>query len=255
MEIIETFKAGDIVMKEGSRGSSAYVILSGTAKVIKRVGPAEIVVATLGEGQVFGEMGLIEDKPRSASVRAGTVLKTRIIDRDRFNQLLKENPSVLIPIMKSLFERLRQASEMLAERTFESDSKAEEEKVFEIHMEGQTVEARKALDGRKLKITRFPFLIGRYSAHNPDSDVFTYNDLTIEEEKPYVVSRNHLSINQERGRLWVVDRGSAFGVIVNGREIGGKSGKARAPLDKEENQIVIGPVTSKFIFLLKVKTR
>lgn len=255
MEIIETFQAGEIVIKEGSKGSSAYVILSGTAIVMKRIGSTDIAVATLGEGQVFGEMGLIEDRPRSASVKAESVLKTRVIDRDRFNKLLKDNPSVLIPIMKSLFERLRQASELLAERTFESDAKVEEEKVFEIYMEGRTEEAREALGGRVLNITRFPFLIGRHAARNPDSDVFTYNDLSIEEERPYVVSRNHLAIHHERGMLWVVDRGSAFGAIVNGVEIGGNSGKARAPLDKEENQVIIGPVTSKFIFLLKVETR
>ena len=254
MENIRTFNPGDIVIQEGSKGSSAYVILSGTANVTKQIGSAEIAVATLGEGQVFGEMGLIEDRPRSATIKADSLLKTRVIDRDRFNELLKENPSVLIPIMKSLFERLRQASDMLAERAVASESGVEEEKVFEIYMEGQTVEAKKALNDRKLNITRFPFLIGRYTPQDPGTDVFSCNDLIIEEEKPYVVSRNHLSINNEKGMLWVVDRGSAFGVIVNGEEIGGASGKTRAPLDKKKNQVIIGPVTSKFIFLLKAVT-
>jgi len=67
-----------------------------------------------------------------------------------------------------------------------------------------------------------------------------------------VVSRNHLAVSNEKGAAWIVDRGSAFGVIVNGREIGGNSGVTRAILDKEENQIVVGPATSRFIFLLQV---
>jgi hypothetical protein len=50
----------------------------------------------------------------------------------------------------------------------------------------------------------------------------------------------------------VIDRGSAFGTIVNGKEIGHRTGVTRERLDKQENQVIIGPVTSKFIFLVKV---
>ncbi|MFC1533471.1 cyclic nucleotide-binding domain-containing protein [Thermodesulfobacteriota bacterium] len=252
METIKSFKMGDTVIEEGAKGTSAFVIMSGTAKVFKGIGTREITMATLREGQVFGEMGLIEDRPRSATIRADSTLKVRVIDREQFNELLKVNPSVLIPIMKSLFERLRQASEMLAEKSVEKYSKAKDEKKFEVLLYGQTVEAKRTLGNKKLHINNFPFLVGRYASESPDSDVFHNNDFTIEEEKPYVISRNHLSINNENGILWVVDRGSAFGVIVNGKDIGGSSGKTRTPLDKEENQVIIGPARSKYIFLLKI---
>jgi hypothetical protein len=251
METAKGFEPGDIVIEEGTRGTSAFVILSGTAEVIKRWGDREIVIAILSEGQVFGEMGLIEDRPRSATVRALSELKLRIIDRDHFNELLRTKPSVLIPILKSLFERLRQASDLLAERTTDAHVEIGKEGPFEVIMEGQTAEANKVLDNRKLLITKFPFLIGRYS-QNLESDVFHNNDLFIEEEKPYVVSRNHLAFTNEGGIIRVVDRGSSFGTIVNGKEIGGRSNETRASLDKQENQVIIGPATSKFIFLLKV---
>jgi CRP/FNR family transcriptional regulator, cyclic AMP receptor protein len=251
MEIIETYRPGDFIIEEGSKGTSAYVILSGTAKVFKRAGNKDVLVATLENGEVFGEMGLIEDRPRSASVKAVSPLKVRVIDREQFNELLKINPSTLIPIIKNLFERLRQASEMLAEKDALSYQEIKDSKEYEIILEGQTREAKKVLDHRKLLISKFPFLIGRYVPHDPDSDVLYHNDLVIYEEKPYVISRHHLSINKEVGLLWVVDRGSAFGVIVNGKEIGGSTGVSRALLDKDENQVVIGPATSRYIFLLK----
>lgn len=252
METVETYKKGETVIEEGTEGTSAYVILSGNAKVIKKIGKKEITVATMGNGQVFGEMGLIEDRPRSATVKANSNLKVRIIDREQFNRLLRENPSTLIPIMKSLFERLRQASKMLAEKAAESSSEFKDESQVEVIMEGQTVEAKNALDNRKMLITKFPFLIGRYIAQDIDSDVFYNNDLLIYEEKPYVISRNHLSINYEGGKLWAIDRGSSFGTIINGKEIGGSAAETRASLDKEQNQIVIGPATSKFIFLFSI---
>jgi len=82
----------------------------------------------------------------------------------------------------------------------------------------------------------------------PDSDMFYKNDLAIKEEKPYKISRNHLAINNEGGRIWAIDRGSSFDTIVNGKEIGGQSDLTRTPLDKEQNQLILGPATSRFIF-------
>jgi CRP/FNR family cyclic AMP-dependent transcriptional regulator len=251
MENVEAFGPGDIVIKEGTKGTSAFIVLSGAVEVLKRSGNKDILVATLGEGQVFGEMGLIEDRPRSATVKAITELRLRVISREGFNELLQKKPSVLIPIIKSLFERLRQASELFAERSAAGETK---EQSFDVIMEGQTVEAQRALGNCKRTISKFPFLIGRDSK-NTDTDVFYNNDLFLREKEPYVVSRNHLAINNERGSVWVIDRGSAFGTIVNGKEIGHQSGTTRARLEKQENQVIIGPATSKFIFLLKVIPR
>lgn len=252
MDSVREYPRGKIVIEEGSHGTSAFVILSGAAEVLKKLEGREILLATLGVGQVFGEMGLIEDRPRSASVRALSDLSVRVIDRDQFNRLLPTRPAVLIPIMKSLFERLRQASDMLTELNAPQETTAVTEHArYDIIMEGQTAEAERVLDGRKLLISKFPFLVGRDSL-NSDSDVFYNNDLAVPEDRPYVVSRNHLAVVRDRGKFWVVDRGSTFGTIVNGREIGGGQDVTRAPLNQEKNQVIIGPVTSKYIFLLNV---
>lgn len=249
MDTVLTFKAGEMVIEEGDEGSWAYVILSGKVKIYKNTGLGEITLAYMDNGQVFGEMALIEDRPRSASVKAETSLKLRVINREQFNELLIENPSRLIPIMKSLFERLRQCSDMLAERA-EGNLPCIKTNV-EVILEGQSVKAKKALNDRKLLITQFPFRIGRHvPRYDSETDVFYINNLAIEEEKPYVISRNHLSINYEGGKFWVVDRGSALGVVVNGQEIGGKNPRSRIALDLDHNQLIIGPPTSGYMFLL-----
>jgi CRP-like cAMP-binding protein len=250
-EEFRTYLAGENVIEEGTKDSTAFIILSGTVRVLKQAKGREIPVATLGEGQVFGEMGLIEDRPRSATVRALSELKVRCIDREQFNELLRIKPAVLIPIMKSLFERIRQASDLLAEKTMDASPETTRLQAREVVMSGQTTEAQKILSYRRLLITKFPFLIGRESLDS-ESDVFYNNDLFLPESKPYIASRNHLAISNENGTIWVIDRGSAFGTIVNGREIGGQTGIFRAPLDQKQNQVVIGPVTSKFIFLLEI---
>jgi CRP/FNR family cyclic AMP-dependent transcriptional regulator len=251
VESVKTFQAGEVVIREGGRDSCAYIILSGTVEVFKRAGDREVRVAVLGRGQVFGEMGLIENRPRSATVKALNELEVKRIDRTQFNELLQKKPSVLIPIIRCLFERLRQASDMLVRGGPDSDAAMGPQKRIEVVMEGQTAEAKQALGHCKLQVGKFPFLIGR-DTHGLDTDVFYHNDLFIKEQKPYVVSRNHLAITMEKGTVWVLDRGSAFGTIVNGVEIGGESGVYRARLDKEENQLIVGPATSKFIFLVGV---
>jgi CRP-like cAMP-binding protein len=251
MQITKTFQGGDIIIEEGTKGSSAYVILSGAVEVLKKSGDKQVTVATLGEGRVFGEMGLIEDRPRSATIRALSELEVRIINRDQFNDLLRTKPAILIPIIKTLFERLREASNQLAQRSFDPKKDTRKERAFKVTMEGQTAEAKRIFDNQELYLTKFPFLIGRHSP-NKDTEVFYHNDLFIEENKPFVVSRNHLAIDNQEGKVWVVDRGSAYGTIVNGKEIGGHTGIFRIPLDRENNQIVIGPATSKFIYLIKV---
>ncbi|MBU2499545.1 MAG: cyclic nucleotide-binding domain-containing protein [Proteobacteria bacterium] len=251
---IKTFQPGETVIREGARGTSAFIILSGAAEVFRGSKEKEILLATLGRGQVFGEMGLINDQPRAASIRALTEIKVMSVSRDRFNDLLIENPFILVPIMRGLFEKLRQVNEVLAGKSETIDGALYEDKAFDVVMEGQTMEAKEALAKTRLQITKFPFLIGRAS-RNRDTDVFCLNDLFVKEEKPYLVSRNQMAIDNIKGAIWVIDRGSAFGTIVNGREIGRKGGVTRVRLDDEENQIVLGPVNSKYIFLLRVIPR
>jgi len=66
----QTFKAGDTIIAEGEEGKTAFLIVSGSVEVIIGEGSKSRVLATLGAGEVFGEMCLIEPGPRSATVKA-----------------------------------------------------------------------------------------------------------------------------------------------------------------------------------------
>src|SRR5581483_3604116 len=66
----QTFKAGDTIIAEGAEGKTAYLIVSGSVEVSVGEGSQQKVLATLGPGEVFGEMCLIEPGPRSATVKA-----------------------------------------------------------------------------------------------------------------------------------------------------------------------------------------
>ena len=104
-----TLREGDVLFKEGSYSDCAYIIESGALEVSKR-GQAgqKMVVAVLKSNDIVGEMGLIDGEPRSATVTAIKDSLITIITREHFENLSKENPNALMPIMRVLARRLRE---------------------------------------------------------------------------------------------------------------------------------------------------
>jgi CRP-like cAMP-binding protein len=97
-----TYDADDPIVKEGSTGTALYIILSGRARV-ERGGET---IGELGAGEFFGELALIEEHPRSATVTAVTETDCLLFPAWEFTALLKEHPEIAVPIMRALIGRL-----------------------------------------------------------------------------------------------------------------------------------------------------
>jgi CRP-like cAMP-binding protein len=110
----QSFKTGEVIIKQGSYKTSAYIIESGKVEISIIVNDKKTVFAIMGEKQIFGEMGLMDDRPRSATVMALEDTLVSVIDRKSFNEQLKKNPKIPFPLMKALFERLRTANQNIA---------------------------------------------------------------------------------------------------------------------------------------------
>ncbi len=94
---------GETLFREGDEGDRMYVVLEGRMDIL--VG--EAVVETAGEGGIVGEMALIDEAPRAASVVATTLCRLVAVDRKRFHSLVQSNPAFATHVMKVLVERLR----------------------------------------------------------------------------------------------------------------------------------------------------
>jgi CRP/FNR family cyclic AMP-dependent transcriptional regulator len=106
--VAKSFKKGELVIKEGSLSSDAYIIELGSVEVSKRLPGGKIQIITkLDKNDIFGEIGLIDQLPRSATVRALEDCRTSIMTPDIFKSLAKKNPKALMPILKVLAKRLR----------------------------------------------------------------------------------------------------------------------------------------------------
>jgi CRP-like cAMP-binding protein len=101
-----TFLEGDMVFQQNDPGDAAYVVLSGKAEVIVEIEGVDVVVATLEKNSIIGEIAILCDVPRTASVRAASQLETLCIEKEQMLKLLQEFPTMAIELMKVLAERL-----------------------------------------------------------------------------------------------------------------------------------------------------
>lgn len=112
---VHQFEAGTHIMHEGASGDSLYIIQDGTVLIYKLLRGEVFELARRGAGTFVGEMALIEDTVRSASVRADTDVRAVEITRDGFRRLLSRNPDVAFAVMREISRRLRQTDSNLIE--------------------------------------------------------------------------------------------------------------------------------------------
>ena len=108
---IKSWPRGTQILTEGDVGDAVYFILSGRAKVtLYGEEGREIVLAVLKDGDMFGEMSVIDDKPRSANVEAVHDLECFAVGRENFLDYLKKHHKVYLRLFAYLTERLREAT-------------------------------------------------------------------------------------------------------------------------------------------------
>lgn len=112
--IIQRYAKGDVIISEGIVSNNAYIIISGKVQVTKKLEKKMVLINTLKEGDVFGEMGLISKTVRSANVTALGDVTIGIIDREIFENLIKGLPEDVQAIINALVERLRFTSDQLS---------------------------------------------------------------------------------------------------------------------------------------------
>jgi CRP-like cAMP-binding protein len=108
------FAPGEDLMKKGAPADSAYVILDGEAEVIGETSEGEFVVAVLRSNDLTGEMGVIRNRPRGATVRAKTPVRALRIASEVFLGLITENPECALDVMRQLSARVDASNARLA---------------------------------------------------------------------------------------------------------------------------------------------
>jgi len=121
------FDTGAEIIKEGSMGLGLFLITRGRVEVFRLDTGRRQDLAILGDGDVLGEMALIDDKPRSASAVALEPTSTLLLSRDGFRQVVAKSPAVAWTLVPELAERLREVENRLFEAEHRSPPAEEEE--------------------------------------------------------------------------------------------------------------------------------
>ena len=107
-----TYSKNTIIISEGDDSDSLYAVLAGKVKVyLSDDDGKEIIINILSGGDYFGELALLDDEPRSASVMTLEESKLAVLSKTAFEDCLSKNPQVALPIIKGLSARLRNLTE------------------------------------------------------------------------------------------------------------------------------------------------
>lgn len=109
------YQDGDILFKLGDNADSAYVIMKGAVDIMVDTDNGSIVASTLHRDQLFGEMALLNNVPRNATLRAHGDLLVMKINADMFLRLISENADMALDVMRQLSNKLAQSHELVTQ--------------------------------------------------------------------------------------------------------------------------------------------
>lgn len=269
----QDFPAGHVFFRPGDPGDRAYLLHAGEVEVLAGPPDRAVRVGLFGPEEVFGEMALVEERPRAMTARAVSAGRAAVMSRDEFEQLLTSDPARTLRYLRTLFERLRSlsaqlagdvaladeggagagrpAGELIVDGPVEFPGAAGQEAGWAVVIHPLTRKAAETLPDEGLRVTRFPFRVGRASEAG-EPEALGLNDLWLLDAVPYNVSRNHCELLADRDGVLVRDRGSHLGCVVNDAPIGGRAATRSAWLELGDNVLVVGPRMSPYQFRVTV---
>ena len=241
-------KAKEVIFREGDAGDAAYIVASGAVEILKHADHGEVQLAVMEAGAVFGEMALFEPKnTRSATARALTDAQLEVIGEMAFMEMMGGCPQQLQYIMNSVLARLRDTSQRLAAKERATVILDQTMDRITLKPNGDGLAASLA-EPIVVKVANLPYSIGGYPKQEEKPH---HNDLDLPSDgPPLVISQRHVKIERHDDGVFVVDQGSRFCTIVNGKVIGRGKVSNKAPLQLGENKITLGDYTSPYKLLL-----
>jgi len=135
------YNAGNMLVSQGDAADAAYLIIEGEADVLVNTPTGPLTIATLGPHDIVGEMAILCDVPRTATVRAKTRLVALRIAKEPFLRMLREFPNMAVSIMRELAHRLELTNQQL--RTALSDLRELREGVAPARLDANKLDANR----------------------------------------------------------------------------------------------------------------
>ena len=250
------FAEGQVLFREGDAADGVFRLLSGTVDIIREVDGDPILLGTVGAGQFIGEMGVVENRPRSATVRAASEVEVEFLTPSEFLDQIAGSPQAARELIQRLSQRLREADDRIVNderrsgRAHKSRKDADDQTAVQ-SVNSAYLAAKNPWLQRQfqtpLALGDLPFIVGRDSPAGEGLPRLQ-PDLKLNDRVPFRLSRNHFMIEKRDACYYVHDLCSTLGAIVNGEPIGNHFRGDDAALRAGENEVIAGGVDSPFVF-------
>jgi CRP/FNR family transcriptional regulator, cyclic AMP receptor protein len=250
------FAEGQVLFSEGDPADSVFRLLSGAVDILRELDGDPILLGTVGAGQFIGEMGVVENRPRSATARAASEVEVEILTPTEFLDQIARSPRAARELIQRLSQRLREADDRIVndERRSgrahgtrkDADSQTAVESVNNAYLAAKNPWLQRQFR-TPLGLADLPLIVGRGPVAGEGLPPLQ-PDLKLDDTIPFRLSRNHFMIEKRDGNYYVRDLCSTLGTIVNGEPIGDHFRGDDAPLRAGENEVIAGGVDSPFVF-------
>ena len=162
------FAAGEILLREGDPSEEVVLVEAGRVEVLRTVGGDGILLGTAGPGEFIGEMGVLEGRARSATVRAVSEVTAELVAREAFLLRVSQEPALAHKLLLRMSVRLRHVEDLLAGLHAAAQTVAEASPAdgWAIALSAVTYAAKFYVGVEPVAIERLPFTVGR--AAGPD---------------------------------------------------------------------------------------
>lgn len=250
------FAEGQILFREGDPADGVFRVVTGTVEVLRELDGDRILLGTVGAGQFIGEMGVVENRPRSATARATSEVEVEFFNPTEFLDQIAQSPRTARELIERLSRRLREADDRIV------DDEKQSGRAHVTWHKGADLPAVLSANNAYLAAKNpwlqrqfhtprglgdRPFIVGRRTVPGEEPPLWEA-DLKLDDAAPFRLSRNHFIIEQRDGGYHVRDLCSTLGTIVNGEPIGDHFPADDAPLRAGENEVIAGGVDSPFAF-------
>jgi len=247
------FAQGDILFREGDAADRVFRLRSGAVEIVRKVGGQAVIMGTVGPGQFVGEMAALERRPHhSATARAATNSEADVLRRDEFLDQIERSSGVARNLIERLSQRLHAANERIVhdEAHGEVRGTPAEPQAHGVRIGARSDWLRHQM-AEPVLINHLPFIVGRRPVHG-ERAARQRQDLLLDDQEPFRLSRDHFAIVGDNGRYFIRDMRSTLGTVVNDQAIGEHFRTDEARLREGENTVIAGGSGSRFVFSVNV---
>ena len=243
------FAKGQVLFREGEPADSVFRLLRGAVDIFRELDGEPILLGTVGAGQFVGEMGVVENRPRSATAQAASEVEVEILTPTEFFDQIAGSPPAARELIQRLSQRLREADERIVKDERQSGP-AHENLGDNVRLAAANPWLQRQFD-TPLGLDHLPFIVGRRPVPGEGQPLWQ-PDLMLDDTAPFRLSRNHFTIEKREGSYHLRDLSSTLGTIVNGEPIGTHFRTDDASLRGGANEIVASGAGSPFVFSVSI---